>query len=350
MHCNLTTDRTDEAVASSSWFTLTPYDSSVTLSFVGVKDLEDDGDQRFRVLIGPCRSKDGNFSEEKPRETAHGINEHVPFPAVLRMTPSTLPMMGTLVTVSGRDFDENCTVVIDGTIVTGPPVTRDVFWNRTGDQSEWTEWELATHELDEVDLLELRVLYDNLSASEYKFDECDKIWYGRLSPLVEQSAVLDEHNFTEGNITASVYRERVQRFRFVYKSSSELKFVAPAKCTANPSRRGQASTSSGGSYSELIVRNPNGADVVVNRDSLATYALYYTDKCAQAGWYGAGLECRPCFTGGECPGGFRVWPKPGFWNANETSGFVVPCLTVQRCLGGPDSRCAEGYVGARSVP
>ena len=30
-------------------------------------------------------------------------------------------------------------------------------------------------------------------------------------------------------------------------------------------------------------------------------------------FYGSGLNCIPCMTGGVCPGGYRVWALPGYW-------------------------------------
>jgi hypothetical protein len=116
-------------------------------------------------------------------------------------------------------------------------------------------------------------------------------------------------------------------------------------------------------------------------------AMFYTDDCpfegectgdhdrecadAVAGWYGLGLNCRPCFEGGICPGGNRVWPQPGWcvnfdppehwvlvltgglcvrYTFNEYSTLVSPCRPASACLGGRFSQCATGYDGALPCP
>jgi hypothetical protein len=38
-----------------------------------------------------------------------------------------------------------------------------------------------------------------------------------------------------------------------------------------------------------------------------------------------------------------MWPKEGYWNRGEMSGFVARCNPSLRCLGGRDSQCAVGY-------
>eukprot|EP01113_Clastostelium_recurvatum_P029061 TRINITY_DN3509_c0_g1_i6.p1 TRINITY_DN3509_c0_g1~~TRINITY_DN3509_c0_g1_i6.p1 ORF type:complete len:786 (+),score=89.53 TRINITY_DN3509_c0_g1_i6:1646-4003(+) len=70
--------------------------------------------------------------------------------------------------------------------------------------------------------------------------------------------------------------------------------------------------------------------------------LYYTEDCPVVGMWGREV-CLPCPVGGLCPGGFRVWALPGFWNPAEQ---YVPysCLPAQACPGSTRyPRCSEGY-------
>ena len=72
-------------------------------------------------------------------------------------------------------------------------------------------------------------------------------------------------------------------------------------------------------------------------------AVLYTDDCPFPGSFGRGLDCAPCPEGAECPGGYRLWPVPGWWNSGEDSGFVEKCHPSARCLGLSD--CSSGYGG-----
>jgi len=73
-------------------------------------------------------------------------------------------------------------------------------------------------------------------------------------------------------------------------------------------------------------------------------------RCA----YGGGDSCEPCGEGALCPGGFRRWPKLGFWAAAESSVVgVQQCAppSLERCLGwdvaSSSSLCGAGYRGFR---
>ena len=68
--------------------------------------------------------------------------------------------------------------------------------------------------------------------------------------------------------------------------------------------------------------------------------------------YGGGSDCQPCPAGALCPGGYRLWTRPGYYAASETAGAVTPCLapSEDRCVGwdstpgGPASTaCGVGY-------
>jgi hypothetical protein len=67
--------------------------------------------------------------------------------------------------------------------------------------------------------------------------------------------------------------------------------------------------------------------------------------------YGSGDACRPCPAGALCPGGYRVWPRPGYYAPSETADAVVPCEPpdpLVRCTGWNASvsatQCGAGYL------
>jgi hypothetical protein len=97
-------------------------------------------------------------------------------------------------------------------------------------------------------------------------------------------------------------------------------------------------------YYLLRVANPDGS-----MSSIANI-LYYTNDCPKVGTFGKGADCKPCPTGAVCPGGNRIWPKPGYWNLNEESGFVTNCVPTARCAGysgyqNDTQSCSPGYTG-----
>ena len=77
--------------------------------------------------------------------------------------------------------------------------------------------------------------------------------------------------------------------------------------------------------------------------------LYYSSRCSGYRFgevclnpsksrdcaFGEGSDCIPCPVGAVCPGGYRAWPLPGYWNRNESDFMVFPCSppATERCLG-----------------
>eukprot|EP01029_Cantina_marsupialis_P020920 TRINITY_DN4949_c0_g1_i1.p1 TRINITY_DN4949_c0_g1~~TRINITY_DN4949_c0_g1_i1.p1 ORF type:complete len:489 (+),score=94.79 TRINITY_DN4949_c0_g1_i1:64-1467(+) len=96
--------------------------------------------------------------------------------------------------------------------------------------------------------------------------------------------------------------------------------------------------------------------------------LFVTEKCIGDKWIdggsecfepktahlcglGNGHECQECPSGGICPGGYRIWPFPLYWSANEFS-YPESCkLPEIRCQGWDVSEsvsiCGEGYEGLK---
>lgn len=93
-------------------------------------------------------------------------------------------------------------------------------------------------------------------------------------------------------------------------------------------------------YVSILLTNPDTG-------STEDQAVYYTSACISAGMLGVGLECRPCPTGGVCPGGDRLWPDLGYWNPPGSNLDPQLCaLPSQRCQGGRFSACMTGYQGS----
>ncbi|KNC46761.1 uncharacterized protein AMSG_11755 [Thecamonas trahens ATCC 50062] len=115
--------------------------------------------------------------------------------------------------------------------------------------------------------------------------------------------------------------------RLTYHNSSMMTVVTPSY------------TSEG--YRTINVTNLRSEASVLER------TMFFTDDCPQPGQFGRGTACRTCPTGAYCPGGFRMWPLPGYWNPNENVGWVERCPepSTARCLGGATSACAAGYTG-----
>eukprot|EP00698_Gefionella_okellyi_P015322 TRINITY_DN4320_c0_g3_i1.p1 TRINITY_DN4320_c0_g3~~TRINITY_DN4320_c0_g3_i1.p1 ORF type:complete len:1843 (-),score=404.46 TRINITY_DN4320_c0_g3_i1:432-5939(-) len=91
------------------------------------------------------------------------------------------------------------------------------------------------------------------------------------------------------------------------------------------------------SYQNISLWNPDGGW------QLLIEPVFFTEDCPYEGLYGRGLQCQTCPEGGYCPGGYRMWPLPGFFTFSEFNAHVYPCTPPDACLGGRESTCAEGY-------
>jgi hypothetical protein len=92
-------------------------------------------------------------------------------------------------------------------------------------------------------------------------------------------------------------------------------------------------------YAPITVVNADGGSRVLAE------RMFYTDDCPFPNQFGSGLDCIDCPEGATCPGGRRMFPKPGYWTSDVTSGIIVRCDPPERCAGGRDAACATGYEG-----
>jgi hypothetical protein len=72
-----------------------------------------------------------------------------------------------------------------------------------------------------------------------------------------------------------------------------------------------------------------------------------TDPTEPSNWakcgYGVADSCVPCSS--VCPGGYRLWPRPGYWISNELQAKVVECTppdALLRCTGFSDANALTG--------
>jgi hypothetical protein len=115
-----------------------------------------------------------------------------------------------------------------------------------------------------------------------------------------------------------------------------------------------------------------GAPVLLRDPDTASIGIYYTLLCSATGVftdpttsnacvnasdpasvdcaYGTGDACVRCPGGALCPGGYRLWSRPGWWVASEASGAVLSCPPPSsvRCVGWDAgsgvTACGLGYL------
>ena len=74
-----------------------------------------------------------------------------------------------------------------------------------------------------------------------------------------------------------------------------------------------------------------------------------SDERSAACLYGEGDACHPCPEGALCPGGFRLWSRPGSFVATSAAVVAVPCPppAEERCVGwdalAGTTQCGSAY-------
>eukprot|EP00163_Fabomonas_tropica_P018809 TRINITY_DN3319_c0_g1_i2.p1 TRINITY_DN3319_c0_g1~~TRINITY_DN3319_c0_g1_i2.p1 ORF type:complete len:2244 (-),score=420.27 TRINITY_DN3319_c0_g1_i2:218-6949(-) len=98
-----------------------------------------------------------------------------------------------------------------------------------------------------------------------------------------------------------------------------------------------------GGYASLELVNNNGGRIVLSR------GIYSSDDCPMPGMFGRGADCIACPEGAVCPGGYRMWPRPGYWTEAEASGWVKQCDPPEYCVSWQQDQgsvqCMEGQSG-----
>jgi hypothetical protein len=200
---------------------------------VGIKDLLDDGDQQFTLLIGPCTSSDARFQLTRPHPLGSAWNEDVPFPHVYNVTPATSSLVGQRITVHGRNFDSNCSVSVNGLELTGPIINRTVFLN----VSSGMQWQVDDEVISVPDAAFAKGAWDSKLMSDLlvtitaSLTTDRRIFLGR-GVIFESRVAIGSIDFEDENVT--LYRESLQPFDFKYLSSEMLTFMTPPKLDGMP--------------------------------------------------------------------------------------------------------------------
>jgi hypothetical protein len=203
---------------------------------VGIKDLLDDGDQQFTLLIGPCTSSDARFRLARPHPLGSAWNEDVPFPHVYNVTPATSSLVGQRITVHGRNFDSNCSVSVNGLELTGPIINRTVFLN----VSSGMQWQVDDEVISVPDAAFAKGAWDSKLMSESDLLvtitaslTTDRLIFLGRTVIFESRVAIGSIDFKVENVT--LYRESLQPFDFKYLSSEMLTFMTPPKLDGMPS-------------------------------------------------------------------------------------------------------------------
>ena len=244
VQCTIASDRPSEAVSereavafvrASPQGALASSDDDMMVAavrVVGIKDLLDDGDQQFTLLIGPCTSSDARFRLARPHPLGSAWNEDVPFPHVYNVTPATSSLVGQRITVHGRNFDSNCSVSVNGLELTGPIINRTVFLN----VSSGMQWHVADEVVPAAAFA--RGAWDSKNKSDLlvtitaSLTTDRRIFLGR-GVIFESRVAIGSIDFEDENVT--LYRESLQPFDFKYLSSEMLTFMTPPKLDGMPS-------------------------------------------------------------------------------------------------------------------
>ena len=94
-----------------------------------------------------------------------------------------------------------------------------------------------------------------------------------------------------------IIREFAQRYNFSDPEDRDnMTFLRPSRADVDVEA----------GYANVVVKTMRGTAASIDR------MLFYTIDCPEPGWIGKGQSCKPCPTGGFCPGGNRLWPLPGY--------------------------------------
>ena len=123
---------------------------------------------------------------------------------------------------------------------------------------------------------------------------------------------------------------------------STQRFIASTPSISNSAIPNDLSTYNNSVVIEIFLRNcTNGEQVSVS-------------QCIPCKEYTFLIEptfmCNTCPTGGICPGGAVILPKPGYWRSSSLSEIVYACPCSEACIGNTtefdyQGGCSEGYYG-----
>jgi hypothetical protein len=158
-----------------------------------------------------------------------------------------------------------------------------------GGANWWTELEAVLANSSDTSLVFIASqTLANLSSVVAEVTELDTaswnpVEYVTAGPLNYRLVVARAEVTFLDNVTYDVIVEHSQQYNFSVVSDTELTFVVPP-------------------WSKEITDDDGYANVTISTTdgptTLLSLNLYYTEDCPRRGWFGAGLDCRPCLQGG----------------------------------------------------
>ena len=123
---------------------------------------------------------------------------------------------------------------------------------------------------------------------------------------------------------------------------STQQFTATTNGISSTSIPNDNSTYSNSAIIEIFLRNCISGEQITNSECIICKEGTFLLKPE--------LSCLPCPTGGICPGGTMLVPKPGYWRSSNASEIVYACPLAGACLGNSTAtdgigQCSEGYEG-----
>jgi hypothetical protein len=78
--------------------------------------------------------------------------------------------------------------------------------------------------------------------------------------------------------------------------------------------------------------------------------IYRNNKCeycnpGNVSYWPEDPACTPCPRGATCSGGSNMTVNAGYWRSSPSRAKVLTCPIAEKCLGGVQSACAEGFTG-----
>ncbi len=133
-----------------------------------------------------------------------------------------------------------------------------------------------------------------------------------------------------------------------WMSSETVESVTGSVLRVNASSAQELATALAGVSAPALVAAGVGVFYAPNCSGfLSDFALCVDPAFASLCAWGAGDDCRACPVGAYCPGGYRVWPQPGYYVSSEQQQVPVLCPTParERCVGwnGTHTACGVGY-------
>ncbi len=351
-------------------FVLENASNPITVTARGTRDWKTESDMKYEVRVGGCVSKDPRFHgigyPQAPAVTAFRfVNKEVSFPLVVSVEPTSVRPTGTLITVSGTLFAPNARVFVAGyvladlqtypfaNITRAQEATDAVPAARRRVPKRWV-WvnNTARNRVQPISVDQLAEIGVSFTGENTTFH--DPHYNATVCSIMAKQRLLNPKasfgaNIEDFDAEPDLELSDLLGFRWLGAAagaSPSCTFVTP--CVP-------AAEKAGGVFITVVLpdsrlRSPAAVDLteqVVDVPTAELAVYRQTDACLTPPYVVLARdgECDRCPEGAECPGEGRVWPKRGYWNEGELSGYVGRCNPESRCAGWVNRTvmCAPGY-------